>query len=189
MNIVKKTSFAASGVFFVGAVLSSSTAFTPMTGNLQTSYLLRDCSSNSFHQHSLSMSKDNDSNNDNLEPLGKDDKPEIDDTQYLDEISWRVAKVRLEEANIQRLLRRKPIKLDYETSRRWIQMNWAPKTKEEFFDLVANGNLRTPYISKNPEEYYGERGEWISWDHYLLGSLDDGKNETDNGKRDLMKWQ
>ncbi|KAL7460794.1 hypothetical protein ACHAXS_001235 [Conticribra weissflogii] len=181
-----KTSSATAGVFFVGAVLSSSTAFTPMASNPQTS---RACLPKSFHQHALFMSKGNDSNKDNLEPLGKDDKPEINDTQYLDEISWRVAKVRLEEANTQRLLRRKPIKLGYETSRRWIQMNWAPKSKEEFFDLVDNGNLRTPYISKNPEEYYGARGEWISWDHYLLGSLDDGKNETDNGRRDLMKWQ
>jgi hypothetical protein len=46
-------------------------------------------------------------------------------------------------------------------------------TKEEYDDLVANGNLRTPYIPKRPEEYYTSTGEWISWDHFLKGVFDD----------------
>ncbi|KAL7482036.1 hypothetical protein ACHAW6_007724 [Cyclotella cf. meneghiniana] len=107
---------------------------------------------------------------------------------YIPELSWRVAKLRLEEANTKQILSRKPLKLPYKTSRRWIQANWAPKTKEEFNDLVANGNLRTPYISKRPEEYYGARGEWISWEHYLLGSdEEDEKNNT--GTRQISKWE
>lgn len=107
---------------------------------------------------------------------------------YIPELSWRVAKLRLEEANTKQILSRKPLKLPYKTSRRWIQANWAPKTKEEFNDLVANGNLRTPYISKRPEEYYGARGEWISWEHYLLGSdEEDEKNNT--GTRHISKWE
>ncbi|KAL3801928.1 hypothetical protein HJC23_010272 [Cyclotella cryptica] len=107
---------------------------------------------------------------------------------YIPELSWRVAKLRLEEANTKQILKRKPLKLPYKTSRRWIQANWAPKTKEEFYDLVANGNLRTPYISKRPEEYYGARGEWISWEHYLLGSdEEDEKNNT--GTRQISKWE
>jgi len=40
-------------------------------------------------------------------------------------------------------------------------------TEEEFNDLVANGNLRTPYIPKRPEEYYSAVGTWISWNHFL----------------------
>ena len=49
---------------------------------------------------------------------------------------------------------------------------------------MANGNLRTPYISKRPEEYYGRRGEWISWEHYLLGEEGcKGLNDTD------AEWQ
>ena len=86
-----------------------------------------------------------------------------------DELSWRVAKLRLEEVNTRRFLKARPIKLSYEISRTWIQRNWGVKTKSEFEDLVADGNLKTPYISKNPEVYYGMRGEWVSWDHYLLG--------------------
>lgn len=46
-------------------------------------------------------------------------------------------------------------------------------TKEEFYDFVENGNLRTPYIPKRPEEYYSGTREWISWDHFLTGCFDD----------------
>jgi hypothetical protein len=88
----------------------------------------------------------------------------------IDELSWRVAKVRLEEANTKRFLNRKPLKMSYFQSRQFIQRNWGPiRTRKEFEDLVSNGDLKTPYISKRPEEYYGRRGEWISWEHYLLG--------------------
>ena len=107
-----------------------------------------------------------------------------EDNVVIEDLSWRVAKARLEEENRRRFLKRKPIKLSYEDSRKWIQRNWAIKTKEEFNDLVANGNLRTPYISKRPEEYYGERGEWVSWDHYLLGNSTDS---TAGGRQ--SKWQ
>ena len=88
----------------------------------------------------------------------------------IDELAWRVAKVRLEEANTKRFLARRPLKMSYAQSRRFIQRNWGPiRTRNEFEELVANGDLRTPYISKRPEEYYGRRGEWISWEHYLSG--------------------
>ena len=88
----------------------------------------------------------------------------------LDEISWRTAKLKLEEADqrsFQQRLKRKPIKLPYLEARRWVQYNLGPDTREEFFDLVANGNLRTPYIPKQPDEYYTGTGDWISWDHFL----------------------
>lgn len=92
------------------------------------------------------------------------------DKQIMEEISWRAAKVKLEEADRQRfsrVLKRKPIKLSYLDARRWVQKNLGPDTREEFDDLVANGNLRTPYIPKQPEEYYTATGDWISWDHFL----------------------
>jgi hypothetical protein len=79
---------------------------------------------------------------------------------------------RLEEANVMDFLKRKPRKLPYEDARRWIQANLGPNTKEEFYDLVENGNLRTPYIPKRPEEYYSGTREWISWEHFLTGIFD-----------------
>ena len=109
------------------------------------------------------------------------------DLVNIDELSIRIARQRLEDGYKKQLLSRKPLKLDYRTSRRWIQMNWNPKTKEEFYDLVANGNLRTPYISKRPEEYYGERGEWISWDHYLLVTDEDDEHDGTYEQK-MTKW-
>ena len=113
-----------------------------------------------------------------------------------EELSMAIAKVRLEQSMKPAYLTSKPIKLNYKTSQRWIQKNWSPKSKKEFDDLVANGNLRTPYISKCPEEYYGERGEWISWDHYLLSNPDDDddgdSSDSNNGKNCtnvMLKWQ
>jgi hypothetical protein len=82
-------------------------------------------------------------------------------------------RTRLEEANIQAFLKRKPRKLPYEDARRWVQANLGADTKEDFYDLVENGNLRTPYIPKCPEKYYTETREWISWDHFLKGIFDD----------------
>lgn len=96
--------------------------------------------------------------------------PEQDD--ILQEIAWRSTKVKLEEANTRRFqqtLRSKPWKLPYDDARIWVQKNLGVDTKEEFFDLVANGNLRTPYIPKEPEKYYSDNGTWISWDHFLKG--------------------
>lgn len=93
------------------------------------------------------------------------DKEDADD--MLSDYSWRAAKMKLEEENTRRFLTRKPIKLPYLVARRWVQYNLGPDTREEFYDLVANGNLRTPYIPKKPEEYYTETGDWISWEHFL----------------------
>ena len=90
--------------------------------------------------------------------------------KMMDELSWRAAKIQLEEQNAQQFrkrLQRKPIKLPYLEARRWVQYNLGPDTKAEFDDLVNNGNLRTPYIPKSPEQYYTETGDWVSWDHFL----------------------
>lgn len=55
-----------------------------------------------------------------------------------------------------------------------------------------DGDIKNVYISKRPEEYYGRRGEWISWEHYLLGSVvEDGEGGVNrrNGTESLLKWQ
>lgn len=136
--------------------------------------------------HVLSMSSDNqnDNNNNNnpfnddeptQSPSGKDNNSNNNNNNMvvIDELSWRIAKLRLEEANTKQLLNRKPLKMSYLQSRQFIQRNWGPiRSQKEFEDLVSNGDIRTPYISKRPEEYYGRRGEWISWEHYLLGECE-----------------
>ena len=89
-----------------------------------------------------------------------------------EEIQVDLTRDRLEQANTIDFLKRRPRKLPYEDARRWIQANLGPDSKEEFYDLVENGNLRTPYIPKRPEEYYLRTREWISWEHFLTGLFD-----------------
>jgi hypothetical protein len=179
-----------------------------------------------LRQHRIfSMSSDNQSDNNNHNPFNDDESNQSPSGKknnsskntnnnnnnnmviMTDELSWRVAKLRLEEANTKRFLNRPPLKMSYLQSRQFIQRNWGPiRSKKEFEDLVSNGDIRTPYISKRPEEYYGRRGEWISWEHYLLGECECssgssngiGTNSTDTsgggggGGRSqdvVLKWQ
>lgn len=89
----------------------------------------------------------------------------------MDELAWRTNKIRLEEQNdrrFQKALRSKPWKLPYEVAKLWVQKNLGAETKEEFEDLVLNGNLRTPYIPKDPKRYYTDKGTWLGWDDFLL---------------------
>ena len=69
----------------------------------------------------------------------------------MEDLSWRVAKLRLEESNTRRFLKSKPIKLPYDQSSKWIRYNYSPKTKEEFKRLFADGELKNVYISKQPK--------------------------------------
>eukprot|EP00562_Extubocellulus_spinifer_P017808 CAMPEP_0178585922 /NCGR_PEP_ID=MMETSP0697-20121206/25649_1 /TAXON_ID=265572 /ORGANISM="Extubocellulus spinifer, Strain CCMP396" /LENGTH=239 /DNA_ID=CAMNT_0020222019 /DNA_START=483 /DNA_END=1202 /DNA_ORIENTATION=- len=88
-----------------------------------------------------------------------------------------LVRVKLEKDHKRSFLKSRPWKLPYEDARRWVQANLGADTQEDFFDLVENGNLRTPYIPKNPEDYYSATNNWISWDHFLHGLFD-----TDSGR-------
>lgn len=109
-----------------------------------------------------------------LASANDDDKME-DSITMLEELHYRAAKFRLEEEHVQRLIKKKPIKLPYLEARKWVQSNLGAATKEEFNDLVANGNMRSPYLSKNPKVYYTKTGDWISWDHFLTGYFEEQK--------------
>lgn len=98
------------------------------------------------------------------------------------------AREKLESANTQSFLKRKPRKLPYEDARRWVQANLGCDTAEEYDDLVANGNLRTPYIPKRPEEYYTETREWISWEHFLKGCFDEENPSAVKPRTGIFDW-
>ena len=100
--------------------------------------------------------------NENERSDGTDNTTE-DDEKMLSEL----VRVKLEADHKQKFLKSRPRKLAYEEARTWVQRNLGVDTEEEFNDLVENGNLRTPYIPKRPEEYYSHFNEWISWDHFL----------------------
>lgn len=94
----------------------------------------------------------------------------------VNEIKVEQTRELLEKAHVQSFLKRKPRKLPYKEARIWVQANLGCETEEEWYDAVANGHLRTPYIPKSPKRYYTETREWISWDHFLLGIFDNNKN-------------
>ena len=105
----------------------------------------------------------------------------------------RLTKARLEHQHTRQFVTKQPLKLPYAVSQKWIQHHFSITTKEEFEQLVSDGDIKNVYISKRPEEYYGRRGEWISWDHYLLGSCGEEDGYRNNGKNgtavSLLKWQ
>ena len=111
-----------------------------------------------------------------IQPLGGaddgDDDANNEQKPMLDELAWRTHKVLLEEQNekrFQKALRSKPLKLSYQKAKKWVQANLGAETQEEFEDLVLNGNLRTPYVPKDPKRYYTDVGTWLGWEDFLLG--------------------
>jgi hypothetical protein len=102
-----------------------------------------------------------------------ENKNDQDNINIKNELAWRTSKVCLEEEEnkrFSRMLKSKPYKLPYKDAKIWVQRNLGASTQEEFEDLVLNGNLRTPYIPKDPQRYYTEiRGSpWLGWDDFLL---------------------
>jgi len=93
-------------------------------------------------------------------------------------INIETTKLKLEESHRRSFLKSKPRKLSYKEASIWVQRNLGADTKEEFDDLVANGNVRTPYIPKQPETFYKDQGTWISWDHFLHHNHNDTDNTT-----------
>jgi hypothetical protein len=84
----------------------------------------------------------------------------------IDDLNWRVTKLKLEEENKRRFLKAKPRFLPYEDCRQWV-IAWGGrwKSKEDWSDWIDMGEKRNSYIPSRPDEYYGKR--WISWDHFL----------------------
>jgi hypothetical protein len=102
----------------------------------------------------------------------------------LDDLNWRVEKLRLEEQNTQRFLKSKPRFLPYDDCRRWVQA-WGQRweTAKDWENWIAMGEKRNSYIPSRPDEYYGTLGQWKGWEHFLGSRKSkDGKNETNNDK-------
>lgn len=109
----------------------------------------------------------------------------------LEDLSWRVEKLRLEEANTRRFLKAGPRFLPYEECRKWVQAWNRWDNEEDWNNWIMMGEKRNAYIPARPEEYYGRLGQWISWDHFL-GKVDDhrvGENEgvVDKGDGDAFQ--
>lgn len=113
---------------------------------------------------------------------------EDDDTPIvLEDLDWRIAKIRLEEQNIQRMLKSRPRKLPYEECRRWVQA-WGGRwlTEEDWNDWILMGEKRNAYIPASPDDYYSRTGDWVSWHHFLIEKCDDQDDgEPGNGDENI----
>lgn len=81
----------------------------------------------------------------------------------IEDLSWRVEKMRLEEANTRRFLKSKPRYLPYDECRKWVQAMGYWKCEQDWRNWIATGEKRNAYIPARPDEYYGNLGQWISW--------------------------
>eukprot|EP00978_Attheya_sp_CCMP212_P020343 scaffold58077_cov47-Attheya_sp.AAC.1 len=102
----------------------------------------------------------------------------------LDDLNWRVEKLRLEEQNIQRFLKSGPRHLPYEECRKWVQAWNRWDTEDDWNEWISMGEKRNTYIPGRPDEYYGRLGQWISWDHFLLGKAEPPDTTNNNGSND-----
>ena len=125
-------------------------------------------------QRSIVVGKMNKLNeNENREDISDDDTSIGDNGGVsgvvLEDLSWRVEKLRLEEQNKKRFLKARARFLPYEECRRWVQA-WGKrwKTANDWNDWIAMGEKRNAYIPSRPDEYYGRLGQWVSWDHFLI---------------------
>lgn len=96
------------------------------------------------------------------------------------DLSWRVEKMRLEEANTRRFLKAGPRFLPYDECRRWVQAWNRWDSKDDWVSWIDEGEKRNSYIPARPAEYYGRLGQWRGWDHFLgkVGD-DEGDYESD----------
>jgi hypothetical protein len=88
----------------------------------------------------------------------------------LDDLTWRVEKLRLEEQNKRRFLKSGARFLPYAECRKWVQA-WGKsywQTREDWYNWIAMGEKRNAYIPSRPDEYYTKSGDWISWEHFLI---------------------
>ena len=87
-------------------------------------------------------------------------------TVMLDDLSWRVEKMRLEEQNKKRFLKSSPRFLPYNECRRWVQAFGRREAEEDWRQWISMGEKRNSYIPSRPDEYYGKLGQWYV---YLSG--------------------
>jgi hypothetical protein len=69
----------------------------------------------------------------------------------VEDIHWRVAKLRLEEQNIRRFLKSRPRFLPYKECRKWVQALGRFQTEEDWKEWISMGEKRNPYIPVRPE--------------------------------------
>ena len=102
-----------------------------------------------------------------------------EEPSVLHDVNWRVDQIRLEEANTRRFLKSGPRFLPFGECRKWVIAFNRWDTEEEWRQWIEDGEKRNAYIPSSPDVYYGKRGEWKGWDHFLgVERKDDDDDEN-----------
>ena len=96
-----------------------------------------------------------------------------DEGHIMPDLDWRVAKAKLEEANIQRFLKARARFIPYVECRKWAIATGRFDCEQDWRDFVSLGEGLNTYIPSAPDEYYARLGQWISWEHFLGKCNDD----------------
>jgi len=99
----------------------------------------------------------------------------------MEDLGWRIEKLRLEEANKRRFLKSGPRFLPYGEAKKWVQA-WGQRwtSAEEWKEWIACGEKRNSYIPSRPNEYYTRTGDWKGWDDWLgVESKDDESTNSE----------
>ena len=77
----------------------------------------------------------------------KDEEETFGDANVvIDDLNWRVEKLRLEERNTQRFLKAGPRFLPYQECRKWVQAWGRWKSEEDWRQWISMGEKRNSYI-------------------------------------------
>ena len=101
---------------------------------------------------------------------GATEAPELDDAD-LSALSTAATRMQLERRFSRSVTRRKRVYLPYADAARWAR-GLGLATEAEWEAWVGLGEGKNAYVPSRPADYYGGRGEWVSWAHYLVGGAD-----------------
>mmetsp|Transcript_1079 Transcript_1079/g.2373 ORF Transcript_1079/g.2373 Transcript_1079/m.2373 type:complete len:299 (+) Transcript_1079:123-1019(+) len=137
-------------------------------------------SSNTDEDRHQQNDNSNNSNNDPLQRMSAEDVRGRPSGVVMEDLDWRLMKLKLEEENTRRFLTSGPRFLPYQECRKWVQA-WGQRwrTQKDWNYWIECGEKRNSYIPSRPEEYYTKRGSWISWAHFLGVDDDDDCEEED----------
>lgn len=106
-------------------------------------------------------------------------------SEAVDHLSWKLAKIRLEQENTKRFLKAGPRFLPYEECRNWVTAWNRWETEEDWKTWIREGEKRNAYIPARPDEYYGRLGKWKGWAHFLGREEDDECEGGGEGGEDM----
>ena len=94
---------------------------------------------------------------------GATEAPELDDAD-LSALSTAATRMQLERRFSRSVTRRRRLPCPTPTPRAGL-VGWAYRHEAEWEEWVGLGEGKNAYVPSRPADYYGGRGEWVSWAH------------------------